>query len=161
MIETPGVQITIQEFIQDLEEKKEQAYEKAWFILFTGMDGAVSKEKIDIAKYIINRKDGMPKQSIGLSGGINFNPYENLTDAEKIKRAQSVIETIGANSGQDKPDISDGGNSGISEDGKNPQESGTLHSTSVKDNEKGNNLTAEKPLENNGDNSQLDNSTAT
>ena len=57
--------MTIQEFSKDIEHQKKQAYNKAWYILVGGLDKKITNVQADIAKYIINRVDGMPTQKIG------------------------------------------------------------------------------------------------
>jgi hypothetical protein len=63
--------MTFDEFNEKIEERKEVAYNRAWFILLQTLEekprgvDTPSREQIDVAKYIINRKDGMPTQKIG------------------------------------------------------------------------------------------------
>ena len=58
--------MTIQEFSKDIEHQKKQAYNKAWFVLFEGLDKnkKITNVQVEIARYIINRRDGMPTQKL-------------------------------------------------------------------------------------------------
>ena len=95
--------MTIQEFSKDIEGQKKQAYNKAWFVLVEGLDKKITNVQAEIAKYIINRKDGMPTQKIGgekdgepikinLINYGNYNPIQvpvpNLSDPNSTKSSE-------------------------------------------------------------------------
>ena len=82
--------MTIQEFSKDIEHQKKQAYNKAWYILVGGLDKKITNVQADIAKYVINRRDGMPTQKIGGEKDgepikINLINYGNYNEPEKNK----------------------------------------------------------------------------
>jgi len=91
--------MTIQEFSKDIEHQKKQAYNKAWYILVGGLDKKITNVQADIAKYIINRRDGMPTQKIGGEKGgepikinlINYGNYNPIqVPAKNIPVADSA-----------------------------------------------------------------------
>lgn len=117
---------------------------------------AINEKDKDMIKLIFNYVEGLPKQPIELSGEIN-NPFANLNDNEKLNRIRLLVEGIGKDKGQAGLDIPVGADTPLPENGAITQGSGAISQESS-DKQEGNNSSAEKPLENNGNNNRLDNS---
>ena len=62
--------MTTAEFLEDIDNEKTKAYNNAYFMLASAMQTQTAPDRIlvDIAKYIIDRKDGKPAMKQELTG---------------------------------------------------------------------------------------------
>ena len=62
--------MTTEEFFKDIERQKEKAYGNAYLLLVETLEGKKVPDRtlVDIAKYIIDRRDGKPIQKQQFSG---------------------------------------------------------------------------------------------
>lgn len=90
------------------------------------------------------------------SGEIN-NPYEHLTDEQINAKLKEHLDGERQEKGEDRPSVLDGKNTELPENGSGAQGSGTVPEKTATE-PKGGNTSAEKPLEDNGNNDSVHNS---
>lgn len=128
--------MTIEEFISGIEDHKNRAYNKAWKVLFDGLGGEteqviITPQQVDIAKYIINRKEGMPTAKVAGENGepiilklVNYGDNnsapvstENIPDTSSKKQGEvqgaSVAQEVGEKQdGAESTDLPDANKEG-------------------------------------------------
>lgn len=109
--------------------------------------------KLDIWKM----GEGQPESKVDVT--TTETPYDNLNTAERIAKLKRALEALGANGGQEQPDIPNGGDTGLPKTGEDPQGGGGVPEESKVTVEESSDITSTKPSENNGDNNIVDNST--
>lgn len=82
-------------FLNNVSESKKQAHNRAWFNLIQVAEGdpSISKDQIDVSKYIIDREEGKPAQKQIHAGDkdnpVMFMPSE-IMDKYNVKETQEV-----------------------------------------------------------------------
>lgn len=74
------------EFASNIEREKEKAHQMAWFVLSTVFDGEIkwTKEQIDVAKYLIDRREGKAAQK-NIHSGDKENPIVFMPSEIMVK----------------------------------------------------------------------------
>lgn len=99
--------------------------------------------------------EGAPRESIELE--TKETPYDKLTREQKLERIRRCLEGVGKDEGPGGPDILNGGDIELPENGKDPQESGKVLKESETKQKEGDSPIAEKPPKDNTNNNLLDN----
>lgn len=102
--------------------------------------------------------EGNPESKVDLT--TKETPYDNLTKEQRIARLKRAIEELGAEEVPEGSDISDGGDTGIPEDGPDTQGGGEVSEQNQDANKERGDIATQVPPQDNGGNNQLDNTAA-